>query len=122
MAKISTESRSYFGSCTSILSEVVSCPAPDGAHWQKSIDGRTFHCIDISETKYHGSSLNPESPSLEINPISFDDKQYYRLCVWNKIGEHASNTVFLNVIGSMYHLLILKIIYKANETDSSFKI
>lgn len=105
-ATISTEPQSYFGSCTSISSKVVSCPAPDGAQWQKSIDGLIFHDIDISEPKYHGSSLNPKSPKLEINLISFDDKHYYRLRVWNKVGEHVSKTFFLNVIGSKYRLAI----------------
>lgn len=102
-AKISTVSLTLYGSSTSVWSEVVSCPAPERVQWQKSIDGLTFYCIDISEAKYHGSSLNPESPKLEINCVSFDDKQHYRLRVWNKIGVHASNTVFLNVIGGMYH-------------------
>lgn len=103
-AKLSTVSQCYYGSSTSIWSEVVSCPAADRVQWQKSIDRLAFYCIDISEAKYHGSSLNPESPELEINCVSFDDKQHYRLRVWNKIGVHASNTVFLNVIGGMYHL------------------
>lgn len=84
------------------MSEVVSCPALDGAKWQRSIDGLIFHEIDISEPKYHGSSHHSESPSLEIKLISFDDKQHYRLRVWNKIGERVSNTVYLNVRGSMY--------------------
>lgn len=104
------------------MSEVASCPVPDKAEWQKSVDGQTFKCIDVRETKYHGSCLNPESPSLEINPISFDDKQHYRLWVWNKIGEQGSNTVFLNVIGSMYEFLVFKIICKSNQTSASFKI
>lgn len=84
----------------SISSEVVSCPALDGARWQKSVDGINFDSIDITEAKYHKSCLDPKSPSLAIEPISFVDKQHYRLCVWNKIGENVSNTVYFNVIGS----------------------
>lgn len=112
-AKLSAVTHSYYGSSTSILSEIESCPSADRVQWQKSIDGLTFYCIDISEAKYHGSSLNPESPKLQIDCVSFEDKQHYRLRVWNKIGDHDSNTVFLNVIGGMYHLPNLKIIDKA---------
>lgn len=80
-ANISTEPRSLNGSCISILSQVVSCPAYDGIQWQKSINGLTFHNIDISKAKYHGRSLNSMFPSLEIKQISFDDKQFYPLHV-----------------------------------------
>lgn len=60
-AEISTEPQSFYGSCVLISSKVVSCPAPDGAQWQKSDDGLTFHGIDIREAKYYGSSLDPKS-------------------------------------------------------------
>lgn len=118
-ANISTEPRSFYGSCISILSQVVSCPAYDGIQWQKSIDGLTFHNIDISKAKYHGRSLNSMFPSLEIKQISFDDKQFYPLYVWNRIGERVSNTVFLNVIGSMYinHFYFYKTIYHSNISE-----
>lgn len=112
-ANISTEPRSFYGSYISILSQVVSCPAPDGIQWQKSIDGLKFQNIDISKAKYHGRSLNSMSPSLEMKQISFDDKLFYRLHVWNKIGERVSNTVFL---GCMYinHFFFYKTIYHSN--------
>lgn len=105
-ANISSETGSYYGMCVSISSQVISCPAPEGAQWQKSIDGITLYGIDIGEAKYYGSNLDPESPSLEIKPISFEDKQHYRLRVWNKIGEGVSNTVYLNVIGSRPNVTI----------------
>lgn len=115
-AEISTEPQSFYGSCVLISSKVVSCPAPDGAQWQKSDDGLTFHGIDIREAKYYGSSLDPESPSLEIKTISFVDKQYYRLFVRNKIGEHVSNMVYLNVIGNRPNVTICHKTYIKNHS------
>lgn len=99
-AKISTEQEVFFGSHTFLTSEISSCPSLEGAEWQTSIDGNTFCCVDISQPKYYGSSRNPELPSMEIPKVTFDDKLYYRLLVWNKIGEQFSNTVYLNVIGN----------------------
>lgn len=101
-ATISTEQEVFFGSHTLLMSEISSCPSLEGAEWQTSMDGNTFCCVDISQPKYYGSSRNPELPSMVIPKVTFDDKLYYRLLVWNKIGEQFSNTVYLDVIGSKY--------------------
>lgn len=100
-AEISTQQQVYFGSKTSFTSRIVSCPSPNGVEWQQSNDGETFKSINISQPKYYGSSCNPMSPLLIIPKVTFEDKLYYRLLVWNKIGEQYSNTVFLDVKGSM---------------------
>lgn len=92
----------YFGSRTRFFSNIASVPSLDGVKWQKSLDGVTFYCIDITEPQYYGSSIDPKSPSLLIQKTTFKDAFYYRLLVWNKIGEHVSNTLRLNVTGSMY--------------------
>lgn len=99
--KISTEQEVYFGSKTSFTSRIVSCPSPDGVEWQQSNDGKTFESIIISKPKYYGSSCDLKSPLLIIPKVTFEDRLYYRLSVWNKIGKQHSDTVFLNVKGSM---------------------
>lgn len=99
-AKISTEQQTYIGSETMFTSRIVSCPSPDGVEWQQSNDGKTFDSIIISKPKYYGSSCDPKSPLLIIPKVTFEDKLYYRLLVWNKIGKQYSNTVFLDVKGS----------------------
>lgn len=100
-AKIYTEPYAFYGSQTNIDCKLSSCPLPDEAEWQKSVDGITFHCIDISEPKYYGSSKNIENPSIVISKVTFDDTQFYRLLLRNKIGEHTSDKVHIRVIGSM---------------------
>lgn len=99
-AEISTEQQIYVGSETIFTSKIVACPSPDGIEWQQSNDGKTFESIIISKPKYFGSSDDPKSPLLIIPKVSFEDRLYYRLFVWNKIGEQHSNTVFLDVKGS----------------------
>lgn len=89
-----------FGSKATITTEVSSIPSPENVEWQKSKDGIDFHCIDIKNPKYYGSSEKPECPMLVILEINFVDKLHYRLLVRNKFGESISNTVFLDVKGS----------------------
>lgn len=89
-----------FGSKATITTEVSSIPSPEKLEWQKSKDGIKFHCIDIKNPKYYGSSEKPECPMLVILKIDFADKLHYRLVVWNIFGESISNTVFLDVKGS----------------------
>lgn len=90
-----------FRSETKVKSLVASCPKPDGLEWQKSKDGKKFRRIDINKPHYHGSSLNSESPLLLISNTVFKDMRYYRLRVWNKIGEHFSDPEYVDVKGSM---------------------
>lgn len=102
IATISTDnSEVVFRSETKVNSLVASCPKPDGVEWQKSKDGINFCHIDINEPHYHGSSLNPESPLLLISNTMFEDMLYYRLRVWNKIGEHFTDPLYFDVKGSM---------------------
>lgn len=100
-AKISVNSKVYFGSKSNIWSYISSTPRPNKAEWQKSVDGDVFHSIDINKQEYNGSSKNPCYPSLVIQKTTFENMLYYRLRVWNGIGECVSNTVFLDVNGSM---------------------
>lgn len=97
--RIFVDSPVYFGSETTIGSEVSSIPTPDKFEWQKSKDGNDFYCIGKPE--YFGSTGILTCPFLVIPKTSFADKLYYRLLVWNGIGESVSNTIFLNVTGSM---------------------
>lgn len=100
-ATIATDSKSLFGSKTIIQAFVSSCPPICGMQWQKSIDQHHFSSIDVGDSKHRGSSLHPKSPLLFITKPTFDDMQYYRLRVWNKIGVNFSNTLHLKVTGSM---------------------
>lgn len=92
---------SFYGSKTTIKSVVLSNPSPGKVEWQRSKDGNTFDFIDIEQPKYFGSLNCFESPYLVISNTTFDDRLYYRLLVWNKIGKNVSNVVYLNVTGSM---------------------
>lgn len=100
-ANIVTDSEIVFGSKTIIKALISSCPSICGMEWQKSIDRHIFSSINVVDPKHEGSSLDPESPLLVITNTTFDDVLYYRLRVWNTIGEHFSNTLHLNVTGSM---------------------
>lgn len=100
-ATISTVSKVYFGSTTQIMSKVLSFLPLSKYEWQKSFDGNEFHCIDINERKYHGTDCF-KSRLLVISNTTSDDILYYRLLVWNIIGSCVSNTVFLDVLGSMF--------------------
>lgn len=79
--------------------------------WQKSIDGDTFQELDIGETKYYGSSIDPHCPKLVIRKTTFEDTLYYRLQVWNKIGESFSNTSFIKVTGGKQRSFSESLIY-----------
>jgi hypothetical protein len=100
-ATISTDVPVYVGSATKIHSKITACPLPEVVSWQKSSDEVTFETIDVKKPKYFGSSLDPSNPFLFFAKATFDDKLYYRLLVRNKIGQRVSNTVYLNVTGSM---------------------
>jgi hypothetical protein len=91
----------YVGSESRIYSKITACPLPEGVSWQKSSDEVKFETIDVKKPKYFGSSLDPNNPVLFFTKATFDDKLYYRLLVWNKIGQCVSNTVHLNVTGGM---------------------
>lgn len=80
--------------------------------WQKSNDDIKYECIDINEAKYFGSRLDPNSPKLIITKTTFEDMLYYRLLIWNKIGESYSNTTHLNVTGSMTFAVSMITIFK----------
>lgn len=100
-AKISTDSEVMLGQKTTIESVVSSCPPPYKVEWQNINDGKPNR-IEISNSHYSGSSLSPESPLLVIPSTNFDDMLYYRLRVWNKIGDQFSNTLFLKVKGCKF--------------------
>lgn len=100
-ATIVTDSKIVFGSKTIIKTLISSCPPICGMQWEKSIDRHSFSNINVGDPKHEGSSVDPQSPFLVITKTTFDDVQCYRLRVWNTIGEHFSNTLHLNVTGSM---------------------
>lgn len=100
-ASISTESKVYLGSATQISSKVSSTLQPNKYEWQNSVEGSAFHCIDIDKRKYDRIHLL-NNPLLVIKNTTFDDILYYRLLVGNLFGDCVSNTVYLNVTGSMF--------------------
>lgn len=95
-AIIETAYEVFFGYKTLIKPIISSCPSPCGVEWQKSIDRHNFSCINVADPKYEGSSHDSKSPLLVITNTTIDDVLYYRLRVWNKIGEIYSNTLSLN--------------------------
>lgn len=101
VANISTNSGPIFGSNTIITSKITSCPSLEGVEWQKSIDGNTFNCIDISQPRFKGSTIEPKSPLLVIPKTAFEDTLHYRLLVWNIFGRCISDPLHLIVTGSM---------------------
>lgn len=109
--EIETDPKVYYGSKTTFRSKVSSIPSRKKVEWQTSKDGTDYHCIDVEDPKYYGSNVIPECPLLVIPKTKFDDKLYYRLLVWNDIGEGISNTVKLNVTGSMIFIFVLEIVY-----------
>ncbi|XP_062568433.1 titin-like, partial [Saccostrea cucullata] len=88
-----------YGENTDINSVVSSCPPAERAVWEKSIDAVIFETIYVRDRKYANSILDPSNPVLRLTSLTFDDKLYYRLRVWNSIGECVSNTILLNVTG-----------------------
>lgn len=97
--KIFVKSPVCFGSKTIIKSEVSSTTTPEKIEWQKSKDRIDFHCI--KEPSLFRTTARFECPSYVIPKTTFTDKLYYRLLVWNENGEGVSNTVYLDVTGSM---------------------
>lgn len=100
--KLSIDSTFCFGSRAILKAEVTAIPFPEKAKWQKSKEIDNFHSINITNRKYYGSKDIPESPMLVVSNINFEDKIHYRVLVSNKIGDGISDTVYLNVTGSMF--------------------
>lgn len=101
-AQISVQHKNiHVGSEIKIVSHDLSNPSADKFEWQKSKDGKDFDFIDITKPKYFGSSHTSKHPVLVIPKATFEDKLYYRLVLWNKFGEDVSNTVDINITGSM---------------------
>lgn len=100
--KLSIDSTFRFGSRAILKAEVTAIPFPEKAKWQKSKEIYNFHSINITNRKYYGSKDIPESPMLVVSNINFEDKIHFRVLVSNKIGDGISDTVYLNVTGSMF--------------------
>lgn len=105
--EISSKSKVIFGSETRLNCQVCGYPPPDKVEWQNSVDGTTFHPIDIDGDKHCGSSTDPRSSYLLVRKASLKDQLYYRVVVSNLIGKCISNTLFLQVTGSMFVYLLL---------------
>lgn len=91
----------FCGSKTTIKCVLSSTPTPENIEWQTSRDGVDFK--SIGRAKYFDNTDN----SCVIHKATFADKLYYRVRVWNGIGETISNTVYLNVTGSMIFIFSL---------------
>lgn len=91
----------FCGSKATLKSKISSIPTPENIEWQTSRDGVHFHSTEIA--KYSDNTDN----SFVVHKATFADKLYYRLRVWNAIGETISNTVYLNVTGSMIFIFSL---------------
>lgn len=98
---VTDDSKIVFGSKTLIKALISSYLPICGMEWQKGIDRHNFSRINIVDPRHEGSSLDPKSPLLVITKTTFEDELYYRLRVQNTIGEHFSDTLHLNVTGSM---------------------
>lgn len=97
-ANIVTDSEIVFGSKTIIKAFISSCSSINGMEWQKSIDGNIFRWINVvDDPKHEGSSNYTKSPILVIKNTTYEDVLYYRLRVWNEIGDIFSNTLRLNI-------------------------
>lgn len=97
---ITTEMNVYFGCKTRIVSKISSFPSFEGVEWQYSSDGEIFFPINIGKEKQIEINPKADYSVLTIPKTTLEDKQHYRLLVWNKIGNGFSNTLFLNVIES----------------------
>lgn len=104
--QISVDSQVCCGSETTIKSVVSSIPTPEKIEWQNSKDGIDFSCI--SKPEFFEIDDTFICPFFLLPKTTFADKLYYRLLVWNGIGESVSNIVYLNITGSM--VIIKKII------------
>jgi hypothetical protein len=109
-ATVATDVQVYLGSDTKISAMITSCPPAEGAVWEKSSDSVTFETIDVKKPKYYGSTLDPSNPLLMFTKTAFEDKLYYRLRVWNKLGQCISNEEYLNVTGGMYFSIKSKVL------------
>lgn len=83
-----------YGFKTTLKSSISSTPTPQKINWRTSKDGVEFHSIKKAKES-----------SYDIHKATIADKLYYRLHVRNGIGETISNTVYLNVTGSMMLIL-----------------
>lgn len=101
----------FCGSKTTIKSVILSTPTPEIIEWQTSRDGVDFH--SMKKAKHFDNT----DSSFVIHKATFADKLYYRLRVWNAIGETISNTVYLNVTGSMIFIFTF-----SKLQSSKFKI
>lgn len=106
--EIPSKSKVIFGSETRLNCYVCGYLPPDKVEWQNSVDGTTFHPIDINENKHFGSSNDPRSPYLLVRYATLKDQQYYRGVVYNLIGKCISSSLFLQVTGSMFVYLLFK--------------
>lgn len=99
IVQISVDSQVCCGSESTIKSLVSSIPTPKKIEWQNSKDGIDF--FRISKPEFFETDDSFTCPFFLIPETTFADKRYYRLLVWNGIGESVSNTVYLNITGSM---------------------
>nr|XP_034318682.1 uncharacterized protein LOC105324463 isoform X2 [Crassostrea gigas] len=104
--EISIKPTVHFASDTTITSIVTSMPPPEKAQWQKSKHRIGFSEVDVTKSKYFGSNASPQCPSLVIPKTTFDDIGYYRLQISNKLGLNVSNSVYLNVTGSLPNITV----------------
>ncbi|XP_056017516.1 muscle M-line assembly protein unc-89-like [Ostrea edulis] len=91
-----------------IVPTIQSCPTPVSAIWQKNNrhNNEEFERLEINDSKYFGSSDDPDDPRLVMQKVTQEDALYYRLIVSNGIAQSASNTIYLKLIGGVPSLYV----------------
>lgn len=84
------------GSDTKFDCNVSGHPRPDQVVWQNSHNGIDFFRIDADPVNF---ILSPQS--LILRNATMNHQQYYQAVASNNIGMCTSNTLFLQVTGSM---------------------
>lgn len=96
-----SNSKIICGSDTRLNCIVSGYPSPGVVEWQHSLDGTEFVDIDTDTNTYLRSSSGLRSHSLLVMKATLNQQRYYRVFVSNNIGKCTSNTLFLQVTGSM---------------------
>lgn len=91
-----THSKVICGSDTKFDCIVSGHPRPDVVEWQNSHNGIDFFRIDADPVNF---KVSPHS--LIVRNATMNHQQYYRAVASNNIGMCTSNTLFLQVTGSM---------------------
>ncbi|XP_061172824.1 titin-like [Saccostrea echinata] len=97
-----------FGSPVSIEPVIQSCPPVMKVVWEMSKDQNpeNFKALDVTCSRYFGSTLDPQNPIFVIPKVSNADRMYYRIQVLNGIGNSWSNATLLKIHGDIPSVFI----------------